>query len=179
LLTVVPVEVSVTRSRRSRRRGDGYVEYAVIACLVMVCSVVGLLSAGSGAIDRVVSNKALCSSCPDVTLSEDQIERYNSLRAKNAAERTAEEDSELRRLSRKRREELRGRTSNGSLSEADRAELADLDEKLKDDVVSEVDEVEGLRNSDSNDHWTSVLGSWWNNPFLRSMMGIFGWFSFF
>lgn len=145
----------------------------------MVCSVVGLLSAGSGAIDRVVSNQALCASCPDVTLSEDQIERYNSLRSKNATERTSEEDSELRRLERMRRDELRGRSTNGSLSEADRAELAELDDKLKDDVVSEVDEVDGIRNSDSGSYWAGVLGSWWNNPFLRSMMGIFGWFSFF
>lgn len=169
----------MTRSRRSRRQGDGYVEYAVIACLVMVCSVVGLLSAGAGAIDRVVSNKAICSNCPEVSLSEDQIERYNSLRGKTAAERTAEESSELRRLSRTRRDELRGRSSNGTASDAERDELAALEDDLKDDVVSETDEVEGIRASDSNDYWTGIFGSWWNNPFLVKMMGIFGWFSFF
>jgi hypothetical protein len=164
---------------RSRRRGDGYVEYVVITCLIMVCSVVGLLSASSGAIDRVVSNKALCSTCPEVTLTEDQIARYRDLSAKPPTERTAEEDSELRRLSRKRRDELRGLNNSGVASDADRAELADLDEKLKDDVVSELDEIEDLKDSAAGSYWTSIFGNWWENSFLTSFMGLFGWFSFF
>ena len=169
----------LTRSRRSRRRGDGYVEYAIIASLIIVCSVVGLLSAGSGAIDRVVSNKALCSGCPEVTLSEDQIERYRSLRGKSAAERSAEEDTELKRLSRTRRNELRGRAGNSTITADERDELASLEDTLKDDVVTELDEVDGIRASSSGDYWSSIFGSWWNNPFLTKMMGIFGWFSFF
>ena len=49
--------------RTRRRRGEGYTEYMIIMMFVLICSVVGLLTAGSKALKKVKLDKGLCANC--------------------------------------------------------------------------------------------------------------------
>jgi hypothetical protein len=46
--------------RNRRRRGEGHVEYVIIAMVIMTCSVATFLVAGAGSLKRVAKAKQLC-----------------------------------------------------------------------------------------------------------------------
>lgn len=159
---------------RSRRRGEGYVEYAVIMMLVMVCSVVGLLRAGSTAIDQVATSQALCSNCPETRLSADQIKELRELLDNQA--RTAEDDRRMRDLADARAAELEGRRNEGVITPDEEKELDDINRALGDRAAT----TDGAAPASSGGFWDSVFGpNWWEDSYLVSFMAIFGWFGFF
>lgn len=168
---------------RSRRRGEGYVEYIVIIGLVTVCSVVGLLRAGSGAIDSVATSKALCTSCPPARLQGDELERYHALRAarRDAGTLSAMDEERFTDLASDRREDLVIKRDSTGLTDDERAELDELDSMLPERAES-VDEVDGGRPAERPGvlgMMDRIFGPGWEDTWIASLMGIFGWFGIF
>lgn len=167
---------------RSRRRGEGYVEYVVILSLIMVCSVVGLLRAGSGAIDRMAQSRALCTTCPAAKLQGDDIEKYNLLmeRRRSGGLSALEEDS-FSSLASKRREDLEVKRSVVGLSEDEAAELEELNSYLPEraDAIDEVDDATPVERPGLLGLFDSLFGVGWEDTWIVDLMSIFGWFSFF
>lgn len=167
---------------RSRRRGEGYVEYIVIVSLITVCSVVGLLRAGSGAIDNVATSKALCSACPEAKLHGNDLETYHKLREEGAdgASLAAADASTYERLAGLRRDDLEGKRAAAVLTDAEAAELEELNTMLPERAEA-VDVVEGTGGSRPGllGAFDSIFGAGWEDTWIASFMGIFGWFSFF
>src|SRR5688572_4214217 len=91
---------------RTRRRGEGITEYAAITMLIMVCSVVGLLRAGSHAIDSVATSKALCADCPDAKLTGDDISALRDAMRAPPASRTLDDERLIRDLGKKQKDYL-------------------------------------------------------------------------
>ncbi|MCO5166900.1 MAG: hypothetical protein M9894_11100 [Planctomycetes bacterium] len=160
----------------------------MILTLIMVCSVVGLLRASSGAIDRIASSKALCAECPDAVLTGDELEEYHRLRAAKAraeaegAERLFESDADeaaYYEYAERRARDLRIKREAGTFTESDAHELAALEDDLsrrpnhggENGVAPARPGVLGM--------FDSLFGPGWENTWAASLMGIFGWFSFF
>ncbi len=168
---------------RSRRRGEGYVEYIVIIGLVTICSVVGLLRAGSGAIDSVATSKALCASCPDAKLRGDDLERYHELRSRReaAGTLTAMDEDAYTNLASLRRDDLDDKRKATGLTEEETQELDDLNSMLPEraDAVDEVDDGTPQPRPGLLGTFDSIFGVGWEDTWVASLMGIFGWFGFF
>ncbi len=168
---------------RSRRRGEGYVEYIVIISLITVCSVVGLLRAGSGAIDSVATSRALCSSCPAARLQGDDIEAYHKLRAERSAAGTlsALDEDAFSSLASKRRADLDDKRGIVGLTEEEMAELDELNSVLPEraDSFDAVEDGQPGSRPGLLGVFDSMFGVGWEDTWIASMMGIFGWFGFF
>lgn len=168
---------------RSRRRGEGYVEYIVIIALITVCSVVGLLRAGSEAIDNVATSKALCTSCPEAKLRGDDLDRYHKLRASRSAAGTlsaTDEDAYLS-LASKRRDDLEDKRAVTGLTDGETEELDDLNSLLPEraDTVDEVEDGRPRERPGLLGAFDRIFGVGWEDTWIASLMGIFGWFGFF
>lgn len=169
---------------RSRRRGEGYVEYLVIIALITVCSVVGLLRAGSDAIDSVATSKALCTTCPAAKLQGDELERYHALRrARSDAGGTlsAESEDAFASLAGKRRDDLEGKRRATGLTDDETAELEELNTLLPEraDTYDEVEDGTPRERPGLLGAFDRMFGVGWEDTWIASLMGIFGWFGFF
>lgn len=168
----------MSRSQRWRRRGEGYTEYAVITMLIMICSVVGLLKAGSTAIDSVASSKALCSNCPDVRLSSDEIRALRESMKTPVDTRTIDDVKRIRDLGERHRHYLEELKKEGTTwTPTDEVDLTDVNEALA-----------NLPPPAPADPTVAPEPTFWErffggpiaeDSFMASLMGIFGWFSFF
>lgn len=166
---------------RSRRRGEGYVEYIVIISLITVCSVVGLLRAGSGAIDSVARSRALCTSCPAAKLQGDDIYKYNELRERrrDGILSALEEDS-YSELADRRRDDLETKRAAVGLTGDESSELEELNSFLPEraDPIDEVDDGQPSTRPGLLGYFDSLFGTGWEDTWLADFMGIFGWFGF-
>jgi hypothetical protein len=160
--------------RSSARRGEGYIEYVVILTLIMICSVVGLLRASARGIDQVANSKALCSTCPDVRLTGDQVKQLHDLM--NNRTRTEEEDKTLTDLAHRRLDELEPKRDDGTITDEEREELDSITRTLDERATTAAET--GTTTSSPTSFWSS-LWSWSHDSYLAAFMGIFGWFSFF
>jgi hypothetical protein len=144
--------------RPSRRRGEGITEYIIIVSMIMVCAVVGLLKAGSGAIERLANAKALCADCPDMPLSEADLD-------------------ELERLREKKRE-LEAQVPPGALSEAEKKALDDRERRSGNTTEDDPSNPRPAPQPSPLDRFmNSLFGpNWRNDSFLASFAFIFGWF---
>lgn len=164
--------------RRSRRRGEGYTEYAVITLLIMICSVVGLLRAGSTAIESVANSKALCSNCPDARLSTDEISKLREAIRTPSDTRSPTDVTTIRDLGERHRRYLEELKRSGTTwTDADDKELSELDTALANlPPPPVVDPIPTTQPS----FWERLFGGpIAADSFLASLMGIFGWFGFF
>ncbi|MBX3469429.1 MAG: hypothetical protein KF878_21350 [Planctomycetes bacterium] len=174
----------------SRRRGEGYVEYVVIVCMIMVCAVVGFLRAGSGAIDRIASSKALCAECPDALLQGSDLDDYHRLRAARERahaegttpfEGSAEDRETFERLAALRRDDLEARRAVGALTEDEARELSELNTFVPERPTP----TDGSGGANPAPRpgvlgmFDNIFGRGWEDTWVASLMGIFGWFSFF
>lgn len=52
------------RQRTARSRGEGYAEYVIVLTIIMICSIVGLLTAGSKTMQSLQYAHGICHDCP-------------------------------------------------------------------------------------------------------------------
>ena len=148
----------------SRRRGEGLTEYGITLSIIMVCSVVGLFTAGSRSIQRVAASARLCQDCPttELTLIEDEETEGEDAQGEDGAT-----DGSTG--------EHTGDDTGGSYGVGDVIDGGDGDSDL--DGGAGDDTLGNDSNSSSSGGLLDTISSWWEDDYLSSFMGIFGWFA--
>ncbi len=139
--------------RRSGRRGEGITEYVAILSLIMVCSIVGLFSAGSRMIRSVAHSKKLCLECSEEERLAPEADRDN--------DGIPDDVDEL---------DDRDHDGDGVPNHQDEDYNEDLDDTYDYGTDADTDETSG-----GGGFWSN-LGDWWSNSYLSSFAGLFGWF---
>lgn len=146
------------------RRGEGLSEYAILLTIVMVCSIVGLISAGSRAMRQIASDKNLCriegKECDGVgeTVSEETTEE--------SSEESTEEGSETSE------ETPDDETQPGN----DPDGLGDSGDSHPDETSGDTSGDSGSSSSESTvSAWDQFWGPWSNNPMVQGFAGLMSW----
>jgi hypothetical protein len=128
VLAVLMNRSSEVVMRTRGRRGEGLTEYVVVLSIIMICAIVGLLKAGSNAINKVATRTQICVDC----------------------------NQEL---------------EDATVTPPPPGTTATVPASTTGTPATSTPAPEPT-------FWSS-LSSWWNDSYLASFMGLFGWFAFF
>ena len=159
----------MVKTKRSRR-GEGLSEYTILLTIVMVCSVVGLISAGSRAMRQIASDKNLCriegKECDGVgdIISEETTEESSEEGTEEGTEEEANEASE-------ETTEEEAQPENDPEGLGDSADDAHPNETGGDSVADS-----GSSSSESTvSAWDQFWGPWASNPMVQGFAGLMSW----
>lgn len=146
------------------RRGEGLSEYAILLTIVMVCSVVGLISAGSRAMRQIASDKNLCriegKECDGVgeTVSEETSEASTEEGSEDEGAETSEE------------------TTDETQAENDPEGLGDSGDSQPNETGGDSSGDSGSSSSSSTvSAWDQFWGPWASNPMVQGFAGLMSW----
>ncbi|MEZ6184354.1 MAG: hypothetical protein R3F62_04990 [Planctomycetota bacterium] len=153
---------------RRRRRAEGMTEYTILLTIVMVCSVVGLLSAGSRAMRQIAADKNLCKiegkDCegvePRVTSGseEDEDETGEASEDEDATDDEGQTEGE---------EDTIGESEDGSDGSSGSGDAEDMASGSSSSTTT---------GSSTVSAWDRFWGPLASNPMVMGFAGIMGWF---